>query len=75
MANQDKGLISKLVRGLDAPNGVTRKNSVGALRLHGKRAAVAIPAIARLLDREADPRVKAEARRALRSLHRCVAPA
>ncbi len=73
MANQDNGLILKLVQGLNAPNQLTRKNAVGALRLHGKGAAVAIPAITKLLDHESDPQVQAEARRALQTLQRYVA--
>jgi len=73
MADQDSWLISKLVQGLNAPNKETRKNSVGALRLHGKGATIAIPAITQLLYHEVDPQVKAEARRALRSLQQLVA--
>jgi HEAT repeats len=73
MANQNNELIIKLVQELNAPNQMARKNAIGALRLHGKRATTAIPAIAQLLDREADPQVKAEAQRALQSLRRYVA--
>ncbi len=73
MTNQDDGLIFKLVQGLDAPDEMTRKNAVGALRLHGERAAGTIPAIARLLDRERDPQVQAEAERALAHLRQYVA--
>ena len=73
MTSQDDGLIIKLVQGLNAPDQMTRKNAVGALRLHGQRAASTIPAIARLLDRESDPQVQAEAQRALQHLQQYVA--
>ena len=73
MTSQDDGLIVKLVQGLNAPDQMTRKNAVGALRLHGKRAAGTIPAIAQLLDRERDPQVQAEAQRALQHLQQYVA--
>ncbi len=73
MANQDDGLIVKLVQGLAAPDQMTRKNAVGALRLHGRRAAGTIPAIARLLNHERDPQVQAEAQRALAHLRQYVA--
>lgn len=73
MVIQSDPLISRLIRSLNAPNSVTRKNAVGALRLHGIRAASAVPAIARLLALEPDPHVQAEARRALHQLQRFVA--
>jgi hypothetical protein len=73
MIMQRDRLIAKLIRSLDAPNSITRKNAAGALRLHGGRAASAIPALVRLLTLEADPHVQAEARRALRQLQRLVA--
>jgi hypothetical protein len=73
MTSQDDGVIVKLVQGLNAPDQTTRKNAVGALRLHGERAASTIPAIAQLLDRERDPEVQAEARHALEYLRQYVA--
>lgn len=73
MTSPDDGLIFKLVQGLNAPDHMTRKNAVGALRLHGPRAAGTIPAIAQLLGRERDPEVQAEAERALAHLQQYVA--
>ena len=71
--SQEDRLILKLVHGLYAPDWITRKNAVGALRLHGVRAAGTIPAISQLLDRECDPHVQAEAQRALELLRQYVA--
>jgi hypothetical protein len=73
MMSHDDGLIIKLLQGLNAPDEMTRKNAVGALRLHGQRAAGTIPAIAQLLARERDPQVQAEAQRALAHLQQYVA--
>ena len=73
MSDRDDPLILKLVQGLNAPDHMTRKNAVGALRLHGRRAAGTIPAIAQLLDHENDPQVQAEAQRALAHLRQYVA--
>ena len=73
MTNPEDLLIFKLVQGLNAPDQMTRKNAVGALRLHGPRAASTIPAIAQLLDNEPDPQVQAEAQRALQHLRQYVA--
>jgi hypothetical protein len=73
MTTQDDRLILRLVDGLHAPDRATRKNSVGALRLHGQRAAGTIPAISELLAHESDPQVQAEARRALEHLQQYVA--
>jgi hypothetical protein len=73
MTNPDDRLILRLVNGLNAPDRATRKNSVGALRLHGERATVALPAITELLSHEQDPQVQAEARRAIQQLQQYVA--
>ena len=73
MPSQDDRLIVKLVQGLSAPDQTTRKNAVGALRLHGPRAAGSIPAISELLAHESDPQVQAEAQRALAHLRQYVA--
>jgi HEAT repeat protein len=64
MNDQPDSLIAKLVQRLHDADPVARRNAVGALRLHGSRAACAIPELSRLLvDRDAI--VRAEARRAL----------
>jgi len=57
-------LIQKLIERLDYDDPITRRNAAGALRLHGMRAAPAIPALTRLLDDE-NKQVRLEARRAL----------
>jgi len=72
MLDQSDTLIGKLVQRLRDADPVTRRNAAGALRLHGRRAAGAIPDLSRLLADE-DARVQAEARRALDRLRRAVA--
>lgn len=57
-------LIGGLIAKLRHHDPITRRNAAGSLRLHGSRAAAAIPELTRLLDDE-DPRVRQEARRAL----------
>ena len=57
-------LITKLIERLTYDDPVTRRNAAGALRLHGDRAAQAIPALQRLLD-DANKGVRQEARRTL----------
>lgn len=73
MTSDEDRLILRLVQGLTAPDQTTRKNAVGALRLHGERAAGTIPEIVQLLGREHDPLVQAEAQRALAHLQQYVA--
>jgi HEAT repeat protein len=60
-------LISKLIGRLKDEDPRTRRNAAGALRLHGARAAAAIPALHTLLEDE-DPGVREEAQRALARL-------
>jgi HEAT repeat protein len=60
-------LIQKLIGRLKDEDPVTRRNAAGALRLHGPRAAAAVPELTRLLTDE-DPKVREEARRALQRL-------
>jgi HEAT repeat protein len=72
MAAQPDPLISKLIQRLNHPDVVTRRNAAGALRLHGERAACALPELMRLL-RDEDPSVRCEARRAVDGLGRAVA--
>lgn len=62
-------LIHKLILRMHAPDPVTRLNAVGALRLHGARAAAAIPDL-RALTSDPDPKVCDEARRALAQLRK-----
>ena len=57
-------LILKLIENLHDADPITRRNAAGALRLQGRRAVVAIPAISELLD-DQDPRVRREAERAI----------
>jgi HEAT repeat protein len=64
MPAQPDPLIWKLIEKLKDQDPVTRRNAAGALRLHGSRAAAAIPALTPLLEDE-DPRVRSEAERAL----------
>lgn len=72
MPGQNDPLISRLVAQLQHQDPITRRNAVGALRLNGPRAAPAIPELVRLLGDE-DPRVRAEARRALDRLRSAAA--
>jgi len=64
MAEQSDRLIQKLINQLNNEDPVVRRNAVGALRLHGRRAAAAVPSLIRLLTDE-DPLVQDEVRRAL----------
>jgi HEAT repeat protein len=72
MLTQPDPLIQKLIAKLHDEDPVARRNAAGALRLHGPRAAVAMPELARLLNDE-DPKVQAEARRALDRLRTAAA--
>ncbi|MBN1588382.1 MAG: HEAT repeat domain-containing protein [Pirellulales bacterium] len=67
MRTQRDLLIDKLIERLDYDDPTTRRNAVGALRLHGERARAAAPALERLLD-DPSPIVRAEARRTLDQL-------
>lgn len=60
-------LIEKLIARLKDRNPTTRLNAVGALRLHGARAAEAVEELERLLSDE-DPRVRREAAQAVARL-------
>jgi HEAT repeat protein len=64
MSPQPDLLICKLIQKLGDDDPRTRRNAAGALRLHGARAVIAIPALSTLLD-DADPRVRQEAELAL----------
>ncbi len=72
MSEQLDPLMQKLIARLQHDDPVTRRNAAGALRLHGSRAAVAIPELSRLLSDE-DSRVRQEARRALERLRNAAA--
>ena len=72
MLKQPDPLIQKLIARLRDGDPATRRNAAGALRLHGGRATVAIPELARLLTDE-DPAVQAEAQRALDRLRTAAA--
>ena len=72
MGDQPDPLIEKLITRLHDTNAIMRRNAAGALRLHGRRAACAIPDLTQLLA-DADPSVQTEARRALDCLRRNVA--
>jgi len=67
MPNQLDLLIQKLIAKLKDEDPVIRRNAAGALRLHGARASVAIPELAKLL-KDDDPKVRGEALRALERL-------
>jgi HEAT repeat protein len=67
MSRQPDPLIQKLIARLSDEDPVVRRNAAAALRLHGRRAAIAAAELARLLDDE-NPRVRAEAQRALNRL-------
>jgi hypothetical protein len=69
MADSPDPLIERLIRRLDAGDSVDRRNTAGALRLHGRRAAAAVPALTRLLADD-DDRVRNEAQRALDRIRR-----
>jgi HEAT repeat protein len=60
-------LIRKLIEKLSDADPRTRRNAAGALRLHGARARAALPALTALLS-DQDPRVRAEAERAVERL-------
>ncbi|HLA84152.1 MAG TPA: HEAT repeat domain-containing protein [Thermoguttaceae bacterium] len=64
-------LIERLIERLQDASPLNRRNAAGALRLHGERAASAVPAITQLLD-DPSPMVRAEARRALERLAGCI---
>jgi len=64
MPTLQDALIHKLIEKLSDADPVNRRNAAGALRLHGPRAVVAIPALTTLLSDE-DPGVRREAERAL----------
>jgi HEAT repeat protein len=67
MSDRNDSLIRKLVGLLNDGDPRTRRNAAGALRLHGRRAATAAPALEPLL-RDEDPAVREEAGRALARL-------
>jgi HEAT repeat protein len=60
-------LIRKLIERLNDKDPRVRRNATGALRMQGRKAAAAVPAISRLLD-DADPRVRREAQQAIEQL-------
>jgi len=60
-------LIERLIERLQDEAALIRRNAAGALRLHGRRAQAAVPALEKLLD-DPSPMVRAEARRALERL-------
>lgn len=72
MPEQPDRLIRKLIDTLSNQDPITRRNAAGVLRLHGRRAVAAIPALVPLLDDE-DPRVREEAERALARLRAAAA--
>ena len=65
-------LIHKLILRMHDSDPVVRLNAVGALRLHGARAAGAIQEL-HTLTADPDPKVRAEARRALARLRQTAA--
>lgn len=67
MRGQPDPLIQKLIARLSDADPVARRNAATALRLHGSRAAAAIPELVELLS-DTDPAVQAEAQRALNRL-------
>lgn len=72
MHGQSDPVIDKLIARINDPDPIVRRNAVGALRLHGLRAAAAIPALCRLTDDE-DYRVRAEVQRTLNQLRNSAA--
>lgn len=72
MREKTDPLIQKLIARLRDADPVTRRNAVGALRLHGSRATPAIPELVSLLS-DADPAVQAEVQRALSRLRTAAA--
>ena len=60
-------LIRKLIEKLSDSDPRVRRNAAGALRLHGRRAIAALPALAALLE-DSDHRVREEAERAIERL-------
>jgi len=72
MRTKSDPLIRKLIEKLEDPSPAVRRNAAGALRLHGARAAEAIPALMPLLD-DPDRIVQREAERALEQLRRAAA--
>jgi len=69
MIDSQDPLIDRLIRRLDTGDSLHRRNTAGALRLHGPRAVGAIPALTQLLADE-DDRVRNEAQRALDRIRR-----
>lgn len=67
MSDRVDPLIQKLIDLLDDEDPRTRRNAAGALRLHGRRALAAVPALEPLLS-DRDPAVRGEAERALARL-------
>jgi HEAT repeat protein len=64
MSIQPDLLIRKLMEKLADHDPRVRRNAAGALRLHGRRAVAAIPALAKLLGDE-DAAVRGEVERAI----------
>jgi len=67
MPRQPDLLILKLIEKLSDADPIIRRNAVGALRMQGRRATPAIPAIARLLS-DQDPQVRNEVERTIEHL-------
>ena len=65
-------LINRLVLRLESADPITRLNAAGALRLNGRRAIAALPALERLLGDD-DSRVRVEARNAIERLKQVAA--
>ena len=72
MADQRDPVIEKLIQRLRNADPVVRRNAVGALRLHGERAACAVWELSQLLADE-DAKVRAEVQRTLRLLRQTAA--
>ena len=72
MSDSTDLLIAKLVHRLRDVDPVVRRNAAGALRLHGERASCAEEDLAQLVN-DKDPRVRAEAERALSRLRESAA--
>jgi len=72
MSDSTDLLIAKLVHRLHDADPVVRRNAAGALRLHGHRATCAVEDLTQLVN-DADPRVRAEAQRALSRLRESAA--
>ncbi|MFZ5833248.1 MAG: HEAT repeat domain-containing protein [Planctomycetota bacterium] len=67
MVRQPDLLIRKLIEKLADTDPLTRRNAAGALRMHGLRAAEALPALSELLS-DCDLRVRREAEMAVDQL-------